>query len=72
MSSSKAPTADLIGASALPEHPTLLVTMTEIALVLKALDLFQGSEAIKGEVVGINWAPPTLLWQLRRASNLRI
>lgn len=72
ISSSKAPTAGL-GAAALLEHPKPLVgRIIGIALVMKVLDLFQGTEAIKGAVVGIHGVPSTLLWQLWRASNQRI
>lgn len=39
---------------------------------MKVLDLFQGTEAIKGAVVGVHRVPSTLLWQLWRASNQRI
>lgn len=73
ISSSKAPTAGLVGAATLLEHPKPLVTrIIGIALVMKVLDLFQGTEAIKGAVVGIHRVPSTLLWQLWRASNQRI
>lgn len=73
ISSSKVPTAGLVGAAALLEDLKPLVSrMIGIAFVMKVLDLFQGSETIKGAVVGINWVPPTLLWQLWRASNQRI
>lgn len=56
ISSSKAPTAGLVGAVALLEQLKPLVSrMIGIALVMKVWDLFQGSEAIKDAVVGINW-----------------